>query len=191
MSYFETKSERLASSLPNVEPRKQTANLTLDKPRSKFFDGWLFLTVGSVLIIFNLMFGLVRVSGKSMLPTLHHNNMMLVSRMEPVRRFDIAVFDERLEENGDTKRIVKRVIGLGGDRVTVVNGDLYINNQHYKEDYLSPELITAFKNYDFDIIVPKNHYFVLGDNRDISNDSRQVGSFTKDSLVGVKILQLW
>ena len=76
---------------------------------------------------------------------------------------------------------------MPGDRVTASNGKLYINNEELAEPYLSEENIQDFKRVNWDIRVPEDHYFVLGDNRDVSKDSRAVGSFEKSSVVGVKI----
>ena len=87
-----------------------------------------------------------------------------------------------------SKNIVKRVIGLPGDRVTVIDGVLYVNNVKYEEKYLDEKNIHLFKTVNFDTIVPEGHYFVLGDNRDVSQDSRAVGNFTEESLMGVRVM---
>ena len=71
---------------------------------------------------------------------------MLLSKYDQVDRFDVVVLKERLTEGGDTKNIVKRVIGMGGERVTVVNGQLFIDNVAYNEYYLDNENIKAFGN---------------------------------------------
>ena len=77
---------------------------------------------------------------------------------------------------------------MPGDRITVIKGKLYINNEEYVEPYLSAENIKDFAKVDWDIRVPDNHYFVLGDNRDVSKDSRQVGSFEKSAIKGAAVL---
>lgn len=158
---------------------------------SKFNTDYLWYGFMSLVVVlyvgFNLLFSVARVSGVSMDPTLKHNQFIILNKHEKVNRFDIAVFKERLIDGGDTKTIVKRVIGMPGDVVTVVNGELYINNIKYEETYLDAENIEMFKTVHFTIIVPEDHYFVMGDNRDSSKDSRAVGSFIKTSVVGVKI----
>lgn len=186
MTYIEEKRKKLAESL-RVRETKRTP-LELDKPKSKIVQGYLLMLFGAILIIFNLCFSIVRVSGPSMLPTLHNNQFMLLSRYDKLDRFDIAVLNERLTEGGDSKKIVKRIIAFGGERVTVVDGELYINNVNYKEPYLDEKNIQDFKKVNFDITVPDGYVFVMGDNRDVSKDSRIVGSFKRDAIVGVKLL---
>lgn len=185
MNYLEEKQERLADSL-GVEPVDRRP-VILDKPKSMIIRNYIYIILGVCIIVFNLCFGIVRVSGPSMLPTLHNNDFMLIGKYDKVDRFDIAVLKERLSENGDTKVIVKRVIAFEGERVTVVNGQLFIDNKAYDEYYLSADNVKNFKETSFEITVPKGHIFVMGDNRDISKDSRTVGSFTTDSVIGVKI----
>lgn len=185
MNYIEEKQNKLAQSL-GIEPEDNNP-LVLDKPKSPILKGYIFLIIGVLLIAFQMCFSIVRVSGPSMLPTLHDKDFMLISKYDRVDRFDIVVLKERVADNGPSKNIVKRVIGFGGDRVTVVNGQLFINNVAYNEYYLDSANTEAFKTVNFDITVPDGHLFVMGDNRDVSKDSRTVGSFKKSAVVGVKI----
>lgn len=185
VNYIEHKQKKLAQSL-GIEPEINNP-LILDKPKSPILKGYVFLTIGILLIVFQMCFGIVRVSGPSMLPTLHDKDFMLISKYDRVDRFDIVVLKERVADNGPSKNIVKRVIGFGGDRVTVVKGQLFINNIAYNEYYLDDKNIEAFQNVDFDITVPDGHLFVMGDNRDVSKDSRTVGSFKKSAVIGVKV----
>ena len=92
---------------------------------------------------------------------------------------------ERLESKGPEKQIIKRIIGFGGERVTVLNGRLFINDTEYIEGYLSDELSKHFKEQSFTIVVPDGYVFVMGDNRDISKDSRSVGCFKLEAINGV------
>lgn len=142
----------------------------------------------AALVVFHMVFAIARVDGLSMSPTLHNNQMMLLARHQKIQRFDIIVLKERIANNGSEKAIVKRAIGFPGDVITVIDGKLYINNKQYDESYLANKNIKNFKKVDWTIRVPKGHIFVLGDNRDISKDSRVVGSFDKSAVVGVKIL---
>ena len=185
VNYIEEKQKKLAQSL-GIEPENNKP-LVLNKPKSPILKGYIFLGIGILLIAFQMCFGIVRVSGSSMLPTLHDKDFMLISKYDRVDRFDIVVLKERVVDNGPSKNIVKRVIGFGGDRITVVNGQLFINNVAYNEYYLDDENIKSFKNVNFDITVPDDYLFVMGDNRDVSKDSRTVGSFKKSAVIGVKI----
>lgn len=186
MTYIDEKRKKLADSL-GVRETKRTP-LELNKPKSRIIQGYLWMLFGAFLIIFNLCFSVVRVSGPSMLPTLHNNQFMLLSKYDKLDRFDIVVLKERLTEGGDSKKIVKRLVAFGGERVTVVGGELYINNVNYKEPYLDEKNVQDFKKMNFDITVPEGYVFVLGDNRDVSKDSRMVGSFKQEAVMGVKLL---
>lgn len=185
VNYIEEKQAKLAKSL-GIEPEVNKP-LVLDKPKSPILKGYVFLGIGILLIAFQMCFGVVRVSGPSMLPTLHDKDFMLISKYDRVDRFDIVVLKERVADNGPSKNIVKRVIGFGGDRVTVVDGQLFVNNIAYNEYYLDDANTELFKNVNFDITVPDDYLFVMGDNRDVSKDSRTVGSFKKSAIIGVKI----
>ena len=185
VNYIEEKQVKLAKSL-GIEPEVNKP-LVLDKPKSPILKGYVFLGIGILLIAFQMCFGVVRVSGPSMLPTLHDKDFMLISKYDRVDRFDIVVLKERVADNGPSKNIVKRVIGFGGDRVTVVDGQLFVNNIAYNEYYLDDANTELFKNVNFDITVPDDYLFVMGDNRDVSKDSRTVGSFKKSAVIGVKI----
>ena len=185
VNYIEEKQAKLAKSL-GIEPEVDKP-LVLDKPKSPILKGYVFLGIGILLIAFQMCFGVVRVSGPSMLPTLHDKDFMLISKYDRVDRFDIVVLKERVADNGPSKNIVKRVIGFGGDRVTVVDGQLFVNNIAYNEYYLDDANTELFKNVNFDITVPDDYLFVMGDNRDVSKDSRTVGSFKKSAVIGVKI----
>ena len=185
VNYIEEKQAKLAKSL-GIESEVNKP-LVLDKPKSPILKGYVFLGIGILLIAFQMCFGVVRVSGPSMLPTLHDKDFMLISKYDRVDRFDIVVLKERVADNVPSKNIVKRVIGFGGDRVTVVDGQLFVNNIAYNEYYLDDANTELFKNVNFDITVPDDYLFVMGDNRDVSKDSRTVGSFKKSAVIGVKI----
>jgi len=124
----------------------------------------------------------------SMIPTLNEGEAVLVVRIpyyfrEP-RRGEIIVFKYPLDPS---KEYVKRLIGLPGDRVEIKNGEVYVNGQKLVEDYVKRK---SDDNYG-PITVPKDSYFVLGDNRPVSVDSRYWGFVPKKNLVGKAILLLW
>lgn len=130
-----------------------------------------------VILIKTYIFTPVIVNGDSMLNTLHDNDIMILNkidiRLNGIDRFDIVVI-----KTGKTK-IIKRVIGLPGETVEYKDNKLYINGKKIKDNYGSD--IT----YDFDLVkVPNNFYFVLGDNRTDSIDSRMLGPISKDDILG-------
>ena len=141
----------------------------------------------------------VRIDGESMYPTLHNDDAALVNalylRERDVKRFDIVVL------NCDTlnKDIIKRVIGLPGDTIVFKDDRLYINGTYYSEDYLDKDYIkSAKKKYstdlftnDFKVSLGDGEFFVLGDNRLRSADSRTLGTFKYSDIIGKKGLVVY
>ena len=125
----------------------------------------------------------VRVNGHSMTPTLHENDIMVLNKIaykfENIKRFDIVVIEKE-----DGTEIIKRVIGLPGDRVEYKDNKLYINGKYVKENFLHAET-EDLDTEKFDrMTVPKNSYYVLGDNRKNSVDSRYLGFIPKSEIKG-------
>lgn len=133
----------------------------------------------------------VRVDGNSMYPTLKHGEVMIVSKMayrfggEP-ERFDVVIC--HYPNRGNTN-FVKRVIGLPGDTVQVADGVLFVNGVSYPEKFLHERMLEDFGPYT----VPEGRYFVMGDNRNNSNDSRraEVGPLDREYIVGRVSAVLW
>lgn len=120
----------------------------------------------------------IRVDGPSMEPTLKDGNIMLLNKTaywakEP-KRFDMVVIDEK------GTAIIKRIIGLPGEYVKIKENKLYINNNYTKEVY--KHYLT--KDYQLNKKIPNNYYFVMGDNRPVSNDSRYFGLVSKKDILG-------
>jgi len=123
------------------------------------------------------------VSGSSMYPTLQDNDRILVdpfdARTDQLRRGDVVVFYPPGE---DRRLMVKRVIGLPGDTVAIIQGRVYLNGHLLQEPYTnhreeSHETIPAF-------VIPPDSVFVLGDNRLVSADSREWGAIPLDRIYG-------
>lgn len=127
----------------------------------------------------------VVVSGSSMDETLNDGDILLLTKFDKeYERFDIIVFDYN-----DTK-LVKRIIGLPGEHVKYEDGILYINNEKVDDEF---GYITS--NYDLNYlghdIIPEGYYFVLGDNRTKSSDSRMIGLVSKDVIDGIASFGIW
>ena len=132
----------------------------------------------------------------SMQDTLNPNDYIIMYRRaysgdkEP-KRGDIVIFKSKLQdENGKDKLLIKRVIALPGDKITINDGKVYINDKEYDESYLKDGYTTGSVN---NFKVPKGEYFVMGDNRVVSIDSRysEVGCVKKDAIKGRAVLRLF
>jgi signal peptidase I len=125
----------------------------------------------------------------SMLPTLEEGDRILINRLAYSFRDpeagDIVVFQSPMDSGDD---LVKRIVAVGGDRVAISDGTLYVNGEAQDEPYL---LDRGFRGQMAETTVPPDHVFVLGDNRNNSGDSRLFGPIDEDSLVGSAFLIYW
>lgn len=135
------------------------------------------------------------VKESSMQPTLYENNYLLLNkqayRFGEEKRGDIIVFRSDLEnEKGDKKLLIKRIIGLPGDTITIENGKVILNGTELYEDY-TLEGETPGELIDFQ--VPDGQLFVMGDNRRVSIDSRfeEVGCVREDRVLGKAFVRLY
>lgn len=135
-----------------------------------------------VLLVKRYLFTTILVHGASMNDTLKENDVMILDkisyRLKPIQRFDIVVV------NTDKTKLIKRVIGLPGEHVKYEDNKLYINDKKVEDSY------GKGTTYDFDLnyleyeTIPDNYYFVLGDNREDSLDSRSIGLIPKKDIMG-------
>ena len=149
----------------------------------------LVICVPFVIILKAFIFIPVEVTGKSMSPTLKENDFIIMENFSQINRFDIIVFTA---PDGNT--YIKRVIGLPGDRVEYEKDQLFINGKEVKEPFLKNvkkkknEYVFTTDLDTLDLIgtdkIPKNQYFVLGDNRRLSKDSRSFGTISETSVLG-------
>ncbi|ALC89113.1 signal peptidase I [Bacillus sp. FJAT-18017] len=146
-----------------------------------------------VIVVRTFLFTPVIVEGASMMPTLHNNERMMVTKVGELERFDIVVFHAN-----ETENYIKRVIGLPGDKIEYKNDKLFINGKQYKEHYLA-EYKKELDSYgdtgpltnNFTATVPKDTIFVMGDNRRKSMDSRHIGPISKDKVIGETSIVFW
>ena len=152
--------------------------------------GWLVyivIIVGLTYLIVTYVGQRTTVSGHSMEPTLSHGDNLIVDkityRFKDPERFDIIVFPYRYEEN---TFYIKRIIGLPGETVQVIGGYVYINGQLLESDIYGAEVMDSPGIAAEPITLGENEYFVLGDNRNHSADSREasVGVLHRDELLG-------
>lgn len=145
----------------------------------------LVLVIVLVLTIRAFVVEAYVINGRSMEPTFHDSERLLISkfapRFESLNRGDIVIF-EHPDEPG--KRLIKRVLGFPGEFVRIERGILFVNGQRVDEPYLESDAGGDFDTKE----VPDGHFFVLGDNRGISNDSRRIGFIPQDRVLGKALL---
>jgi signal peptidase I len=143
-----------------------------------------------IAVLINVFVGqATRVEGQSMEPNLYSDQRLVVEkvsyRFHGPQRFDIVVLE--LPSQGD-ELLIKRVIGLPGETIEIRDGHVYINGQQLQESFTDD--ITQPGRYG-EVTVPPLHVYVLGDNRDRSNDSRSFGPVPIESVVGRAWLSYW
>lgn len=134
------------------------------------------------LLIKQYIFSPIRVNGSSMYPTLEDGDIMILNEigyyLNGVNRFDIVVVKK------ESERIIKRVIGLPGETVIYKDNKLYINDKEIIEDF-SHDITHNFDLSEINVtVIPKDYYFVVGDNRGNSKDSRIIGLVNKNEIKG-------
>ena len=117
----------------------------------------------------------VRVDGNSMKNTFEDGDLLLLFKLGNVDRFDVVVLDEEY----DDEIIIKRIIGLPGETVEIKNGKIYINEEEISDDYGYGETSDYEKT-----TLSADEYFILGDNRLISKDSRYFGPVKEEEIMG-------
>ena len=150
-----------------------------------------------VLVYFTVNFLIrpIHVSGRSMFPTIDHGELAFSNafsaRFQEIERGDVVI---AYEDKALHRMVIKRVIGLPGDTVSCKDDTLYINHHPYHETYLDNEWANTIRETipftdDFEeITLGKEEYFLLGDNRVNSKDSRNFGPFDRDQIKGKHVL---
>ena len=144
------------------------------------------VVISTILIIFVVQ--AFYIPSESMLPTLKPGDRILVNkfiyRFRDPKRQEIIVFKYPLDPQ---RKFVKRLIAVPGDRVKIKNGQVFVNDKQLSEDYLLEKSYTDFP----EIKVPEDNYFVLGDNRNNSEDSRYWGFVPRENIVGKPFIIFW
>ena len=140
------------------------------------------LIVIMIIIIRIYIITPVRVDGASMNKTLEDGDILLLYKMAQIDRYDIVVLDEEY----DDEIIIKRIIGLPGETVEIKNGKIYINDEEIEDEYAYGDTSDYEK-----ITLADDEYFILGDNRLISKDSRYFGPIKKSDLMGEVVFRIW
>lgn len=165
-------------------------SLLIDLVQTLVIAGAIFV------VIYAFLFRPFQVNGQSMYPNYHNGEYILTNlislRLGPIDRGDVIVFESPID---DEKDFIKRVLGVPGDEVMVKAGFVFVNGIKVDEfDYLPSDYRTYGGNFlpeGTPKIVPENEYFVLGDNRNFSSDSREWGFVSKDLIKGKSFLVYW
>lgn len=160
---------------------------------------WIWSFIVAFIIVGGVYFFLGRpftVSGASMYPTLHNGDRMVLSKVGDIHRFDVVI----LKAPDENVEYIKRVIGMPGDTVEMKSGVLYINGKKVDQPFINTEALakqTVFMD-DFtlesltgELKVPEGKYFVLGDNRGVSKDSRMIGFINRSAIEGKAVFTIW
>lgn len=143
-----------------------------------------------IALLINVFVGqATRVEGQSMEPSLHSEQRLVVEKLSyhfhGPQRFDIVVI--KLPSHGE-ELLIKRVIGLPGETVEIRDGMVYVNGNLLEEPFTDD---STYPGRDSKVIVPPLHIYVMGDNRDRSNDSRSFGPVPIDHVIGRAWLSYW
>jgi signal peptidase I len=156
---------------------------------------WVTIIAGALIVAFVVKTFLVQafyIPSGSMLPTLQEQDRVLVNKLSydlhDVHRGDIVVFKGPEQAQGQVKDLIKRDIGLPGDTVEAHDGQLFVNGQALKEPYLGPGITTGPLEPQH---IPPHHYWVMGDNRGNSKDSRFFGAIDQSLIIGRAFVRVW
>jgi signal peptidase I len=179
----------LASSVPETSaPAPSTVHSLRNEIRVWTRD--LLIAIGLALVIIVFLYQPVKVEGTSMAPLLSDQERIFINkfvyRFEPIQRRDVVVFWYPLDHS---KSFIKRVIGLPGESVEIKQGIVYVNGRAIDEPYVPPQYEDMSDYGPFR--VPKDSYFVMGDHRISSNDSRVFGPVASRFIYGRAVFAYW
>ena len=146
------------------------------------------MVIAALTIVF--LYQPVKVEGTSMMPGLTDQERIFINkftyRFESIQRGDVVVFWYPIDPS---KSYIKRVVGLPGEVVRITGGQVYINGQLLNEPYILSDYL-EHQSYP-SVLVEPDHYFVLGDHRNSSNDSRSWGTVAREQIYGKAVLVYW
>jgi signal peptidase I len=180
--------------LPQTAPENAAISPKPDPRRvPALLSAWLrdlVIALGLLAFIIVFLYTPVKVEGTSMMPSLDDQEHIFINkfvyRIEPIQRGDIIVFRYPRDPS---KSFIKRVVGAAGDHVRIDDGRVYLNGKMVAEDYV-PRAYEDDRSYS-EVVVPPDSYFVLGDHRSLSNDSRDFGPVESSFIYGKAVFGYW
>ena len=183
--------KRKITDIPTAEQlKKELSRLNYKKTfRSTLFNTFasLAVTIAVVALLSVFLFPILRVTGQGMNPTLTSDELVLCNKTAQARKGDIIAFYH------NKKILLKRVIGISGDVIDISdNGTVFVNGEYLDEPYVSSNALGEC-DLTFPYTVPTNRYFVMGDNRVDSVDSRSsaVGCVAEENIIGRIYVIVW
>lgn len=155
----------------------------------------LIIAVIAAILIITFVFEVVKVDGTSMYKTLNNKDILIIEKITYYSRKPKAGDIVVIKYPSDTrKNFIKRVIAVGGDKLKIVNGNLYINGKLKNESYIFEKMNSYIdENFEKEVTIPKGTIFVMGDNRNDSDDSRfkDVGFVKLNLVVGKAFFRIF
>ncbi|HHX49714.1 MAG TPA: signal peptidase I [Clostridiales bacterium] len=141
-------------------------------------------------LLATFLFISINIEGSSMEPTLHNSDRVLIFKRDSKHKHgDVVVFETNIpDEQGGNRYFVKRIIGLPGDLIEIKGGRVYRNGEMLKEDYVYKNYYASTSAY-LKMKVSEGEFFFLGDNRGHSSDSRELGTYKLDKILGRVVLR--
>ncbi|MBI3577704.1 signal peptidase I [Candidatus Gottesmanbacteria bacterium] len=162
-----------------------------------FFDflQGIVVVLAIMVMIYLFIMSPQEINGASMEPNFHNGEYILTNKIEfkltDPKRGDVVIFKSPRNKDID---YIKRIIGLPGEIIGLKGSKMYVNEKALDERYLAPDVYIFGGSYlheGADIVVPPGKYFVMGDNRPHSSDSREFGPIPKEDFIGRAILRYW
>jgi len=164
-----------------------------ERAKGNGFGLWLrdiVISAAVSVLIITFLYQPVRVEGTSMLPRLEDHDRLFINkfvyRISSIHRGDVVVFHYPRDPE---KSYIKRVIGLPGDRIYIDRGRVYLNGKALRESYVPEEFRDTRSMAE--MVVPADTYFMMGDHRSISSDSREFGPVDRDLIYGKAVFVYW
>jgi signal peptidase I len=152
----------------------------------------ILIAAGVSIFLITYVASAYKIEGNSMERALKDQERVIITKLgvkNNINRYDIVVLYKPDEPK---KSIIKRVIGLPGEIIEIRKGDVYINGKRLPEPYLPGEKDIMFRSISMKpLLIQEDHYFVIGDNRTVSQDSRVFGPVPQKYIFGKTLLRYW
>jgi signal peptidase I len=175
---------------PVPDPIPDPASVNAGKSNVALWMRDVVISVAASILIITFLYQPVRVEGTSMLPRLENHDRLFINkfvyRIAPIHRGDVVVFHYPRDPE---KSYIKRVIALPGDHLAIDRGQVWLDGKPLDEAYV-PEEYRDTRSLA-EIVVPADTYFMMGDHRSISSDSREFGPVERDLIYGKAVFVYW